>query len=264
MDKAGLDEVALNEFVLNDAALLRYSRHILLNELGIEGQAHLQQGRVLIIGMGGLGCPAAQYLASAGVGHLTLVDHDTVDATNLQRQILYRATDVGQPKAQVAGRALQPISPSSHITPLVERVDAARLMQLVAESDVVLDCCDNFATRHAVNQACVTLRKPLVSGAAIKFSGQVTVFDLRQADAPCYHCLFPDGEDVEAERCGTMGVFAPLTGVVGTLQAAEALKLLAGIGQPLAGKLLLFDALQGEWQTIRYHQDPACPVCRTH
>lgn len=264
MDKAGLDEVVLNEFALNDAALLRYSRHILLNELGIEGQARLQQGRVLIIGMGGLGCPAAQYLASAGVGHLTLVDHDTVDATNLQRQILYRATDVGQPKAQVAARALQALSPSSHITPLVERADAARLMQLVAESDVVLDCCDNFATRHAVNQACVTLRKPLVSGAAVKFSGQVTVFDLRHADAPCYQCLFPDGEDVEAERCGTMGVFAPLTGVVGTLQAAEALKLLAGIGRPLAGKLLLFDALQGEWQTIRYRQDPGCPVCRTH
>lgn len=259
-----MSNVGLNEFALNDAALLRYSRHILLNELGIEGQARLQQGRVLIIGIGGLGCPAAQYLASAGVGHLTLVDHDTVDATNLQRQILYRATDVGQPKAQVAGRALQAISPSSHITPLVERVDATRLMQLVAESDVVMDCCDNFATRHAVNQACVTLRKPLVSGAAVKFSGQVTVFDLRQADAPCYHCLFPDGEDVEAERCGTMGVFAPLTGVVGTLQAAEALKLLAGIGQPLAGKLLLFDALQGEWQTIRYRQDPACPVCHAH
>jgi adenylyltransferase/sulfurtransferase len=169
---------------------------------------------------------------------------------------------VGQPKAQVAARALQAMNPSSQIIPLVERADAARLMQLVAESDVVLDCCDNFATRHAVNQACVTFRKPLVSGAAVKFSGQITVFDLRQADAPCYHCLFPDGEDIEAERCGTMGVFAPLTGVVGTLQAAEALKLLAGIGQPLAGKLLLFDALQSEWQTIRYRQDPACPICQ--
>jgi adenylyltransferase/sulfurtransferase len=248
---------------MNDAELLRYSRHILLNEMGIEGQAQIRAGHVLIIGVGGLGCPAAQYLASAGVGTLTLVDHDNVDDTNLQRQVLYRAADVGRPKAIAARDFLHALNPDNQYQAVVERADAALLQRLIAAADVVLDCSDNFATRHAVNRVCVQHKTPLVSGAAIKFSGQVSVFDARQSDAPCYHCLFPDGEEVEALRCATTGVFAPLTGVVGAMQAAEALKLLAECGTASVGKLLLFDALRADWQTIRYRQDPHCAVCQT-
>jgi adenylyltransferase/sulfurtransferase len=247
---------------VTDDQLLRYSRHILLPQIGVEGQEAIVNARALVIGAGGLGSPAAYYLASAGVGTLVLADGDTVDLTNLQRQILHRTASVGQPKAESGQATLAEINPECRVLPLLERLSGARLEEEVAQADVVLDCCDNFATRHAVNRACVKFRKPLVSGAAIRFDGQVAVFDSRQDNAPCYHCLFPEGQDVEEVRCAVMGVFAPLTGIIGTVQAAEALKLLAGIGQSLAGRLLLLDGLGMEWREIRVPRDPGCEVCR--
>lgn len=247
---------------MTDDQLLRYSRHILLPQIGVEGQEAIVNARALVIGAGGLGSPAAYYLASAGVGTLVLADGDTVDLTNLQRQILHRTASVGQPKVESGQTTLAEINPECHVVPLTERLSGTRLEEEVAQADVVLDCCDNFATRHAVNRACVKLGKPLVSGAAIRFDGQVAVFDPRQDDAPCYHCLFPEGQDVEEVRCAVMGVFAPLTGIIGTVQAAEALKLLAGIGQSLAGRLLLLDGLGMEWREIRVPRDPGCEVCR--
>lgn len=247
---------------MTDDQLLRYSRHILLPQIGVEGQEAIVKARALVIGAGGLGSPAAYYLASAGVGTLVLADGDTVDLTNLQRQILHRTASVGQPKAESGQATLAEINPECRVVPLLERLSGPRLEEEVAQADVVLDCCDNFATRHAVNRACVKFRKPLVSGAAIRFDGQVAVFDSRQDNAPCYHCLFPEGQDVEEVRCAVMGVFAPLTGIIGTVQAAEALKLLAGIGQSLAGRLLLLDGLGMEWREIRVPRDPGCEVCR--
>lgn len=246
---------------LDDQALLRYSRHILLPQIGIEGQQRLSDARVLVLGAGGLGSPAALYLASAGVGTLVLVDGDTVDLTNLQRQILHRTASVGQPKVLSGQTTLAGINPHCRVIPLQERLEGSRLDEEVAAADVVLDCSDNFATRHAVNRACVAHRKPLVSGAAIRFDGQVAVFDTRRAAAPCYHCLFPEAEDVEEVRCAVMGVFAPLTGIIGAVQAAEALKLLIGCGEPLAGRLLLLDGLAMDWRSIGVPRDPACPVC---
>lgn len=246
---------------MNDDQLLRYSRHILLPQIGIEGQEALVNARALIIGAGGLGSPAAYYLASAGVGTLVLADDDTVDLTNLQRQILHRTESIGRPKAESGQTTLAGINPDCRVIPLLERLAGERLEAEVARADVVLDCSDNFATRHAVNRACVKFKKPLVSGAAIRFDGQVAVFDARQADAPCYHCLFPEGEDVDEMRCAVMGVFAPLTGIIGAVQAAEALKLIAGIGQSLAGRLLLLDGLGMSWREIRVPKDPACSVC---
>ena len=227
----------------------------------MEGQERLQRARVLVVGAGGLGCPAALYLAAAGVGSLTLADSDKVDLTNLQRQILYRAQVVGAPKVEAARAALQALNPEVHVAPLQQRIDAAAAEDLVARADVVLDCTDNFATRHLLNRACARQRKPLVSGAAIRFDGQVMVFDLRAPEAPCYACLFPEDGEVEEVQCSAMGVFAPLTGVVGATQAMEALKLLAGIGTSLSGRLLLLDAKGAEWRTVRVAKDPACPVC---
>ncbi len=246
---------------MTDEQLLRYSRHILLDALGIEGQERLLAAHALIIGAGGLGSPAALYLASAGVGKITLVDDDSVDFTNLQRQILHTQSRVGQPKAASGRAALRAINPDIEIVGLEARLGGRELDALVATADVVLDCTDNFATRHAINRACVHHRKPLVSGAAIRFDGQVSVYDLTQGDAPCYHCLFPEGEDVEEVRCAVMGVFAPLTGIIGSTQAAEALKLLAGIGDSLSGRLLLLDALEMTWRTVRFRKDPGCAVC---
>jgi adenylyltransferase/sulfurtransferase len=246
---------------VTDEQLLRYSRHILLDALGIEGQERILGGHALVVGAGGLGCPAALYLASAGIGRLTLVDDDTVDLTNLQRQVLHTRERVGMAKVESARVALHAINPDVAVVPLRERLAGERLADLVATSDIVLDCSDNFATRHAINRTCVEQRKPLVSGAAIRFDGQVSVYDLRRDDAPCYHCLFPEGDDVEEVRCAVMGVFAPLTGIVGTMQAAEALKLVAGIGEPLNGRLLLLDALEMEWRSVTFGRDPACPVC---
>lgn len=246
---------------MNDDQLLRYSRHILLPEVGIEGQQRLLDSHALLIGVGGLGSPAALYLASAGVGTLTICDGDTVDLTNLQRQILHRTASVGEAKVDSARRTLLDINPSVRIHTVAERVDNARLDALVRQADVVLDGSDNFATRHAVNRACVAARKPLVSGAGIRFDGQLAVFDLRDDRSPCYACLFPETGENEEMRCAVMGVFAPLVGITGTLQAAEALKLLAGIGTSLAGRLMLIDALNMDIRTVRLTRDPACPVC---
>jgi len=246
---------------LNDAQLLRYSRHILLDEIGIEGQQKLLAARVLVIGAGGLGSPAALYLASAGVGRLTLVDHDTVDLTNLQRQIAHTTARVGSPKAESARAAIAAINPEVEVIALLERADDARLAELVRDADVVLDCTDNFATRHAVNRACVAHKVPLVSGAVIRFDGQVSVFDPRTGDLPCYSCLFPQDQAFEDVACSTMGVFAPLVGIVGAMQAAEALKLVMGIGTSLAGRLLLLDGLRMEWTSIGIGRNDSCPVC---
>ena len=248
---------------MTDEQLLRYSRHILLPQIGIEGQENIVRARALVIGAGGLGSPAAYYLASAGVGTLVLADGDTVDLTNLQRQILHRTDSIGMTKTASAERTLGEINPECHVVALNERLSGQRLDEEVALADIVLDCCDNFATRHAVNRACVKFAKPLVSGAAIRFDGQVAVFDSRQAEAPCYHCLFPEGQDVEEVRCAVMGVFAPLTGIIGTVQAAEALKLVIGCGTSLAGRLLLLDGLGMEWREIRVPRDPGCAVCGT-
>ena len=246
---------------MTDEQLLRYSRHILLDALGIEGQERILASHALIIGAGGLGSPAALYLASAGIGKITLVDDDTVDFTNLQRQILHTQARVGIAKAESGRQALAAINPDIAIVPLQERLAGAALDALVASADIVLDCSDNFSTRHAINRACVHHRKPLVSGAAIRFDGQISVYDLRRDDAPCYHCLFPEGDDVEEVRCAVMGVFAPLTGIIGTMQAAEALKLAAGIGESLSGRLLLLDAMEMEWRTVKFRRDAGCTVC---
>lgn len=245
---------------MNDDELLRYSRHILLNEIGVEGQEKIRAARMLVIGAGGLGSPAAYYLASAGVATIVLADGDAVDLTNLQRQILHTTERVGMPKVESGLVALHAINPQVEVIPIAHRVDAAALNELVREATVVLDCSDNFVTRHAINLACATHRKPLVSGAAIRFDGQLAVFDLRRQDSPCYACLFPPG-DGEDELCSIMGVFAPLTGIIGTMQAAEALKLAADIGESLRGRLLMLDALTMRWHSVRVTRDPACPVC---
>ena len=246
---------------MTDDQLLRYSRHILLDALGIEGQTRILAAHALVVGAGGLGSPAALYLASAGIGKITLVDDDTVDFTNLQRQILHTQARVGMDKTASGQQALAAINPDIDIVPLQQRLSGAALDALVATADVVLDCSDNFTTRHAINRACAHHRKPLVSGAAIRFDGQISVYDLRRDDSPCYHCLFPEGEDVEEVRCAVMGVFAPLTGIIGTMQAAEALKLVAGIGETLTGRLQLLDALTMEWNTVRFRKDGDCAVC---
>ena len=248
---------------MDDVQLLRYSRHILLEELGIEGQEKLLASHALVIGAGGLGSPVALYLGSAGVGHITVVDHDTVDATNLQRQIAHTLARVGQPKAESVRTAIAQINPDPVVQAITQRADAALLDTLVARADVVLDCSDNFETRQAVNAACVRHAKPLVSGAAIRMDGQVSVYDSRQADAPCYACLFPPDEAPEETRCATMGVFAPLVGIIGTVQAAEALKILSGMGSRMAGRLLMLDGRAMAWNDIRLQRDPACPVCGT-
>jgi molybdopterin-synthase adenylyltransferase len=249
---------------MNDQQLLRYSRHILLPEIGIEGQEKLIGAHALIIGAGGLGSPAALFLAASGVGTLTLCDNDTVDLTNLQRQIMHRTAGIGRNKVDSARATLAEINPEVHVNSLKERVESARLHELVAQADVILDCSDNFATRYALNRACVQLKKPLVSGAAIRFAGQVSVFDLRLTTSPCYHCLYPENSESEDTRCAEMGVFAPLVGIIGSLQAAEALKLLLGIGTTLCGRLLLMDALHSGLRTIKLSRDANCPVCNAH
>ena len=246
---------------MDDEQLLRYSRHILLNEIGVEGQERLLAAHALIIGAGGLGSPVALYLGTAGVGQITIVDHDQVDLTNLQRQIAHNLARVGMDKAVSAQQAIAAINPEVQVNPIVARADAALLDKLVAQADVVLDCCDNFATRHAVNAACVKHAKPLVSGAGIRFDGQISVYDTRRTDAPCYACVFPPDATFEETRCATMGVFAPLVGIIGAIQAAEALKLLSGAGQSLAGRLLMLDGRAMEWNEVRIPRNMACPVC---
>ncbi len=246
---------------MNDDQLLRYSRHILLDELGVDGQQRLLEAHALIIGAGGLGSPVGLYLGSAGVGRITVVDHDRVDATNLQRQIAHRLDRIGHFKAESMAESIAQINPDVQLRCITERADAALLDTLVNQADVVLDCCDNFATRHAVNAACVKHQKPLVSGAAIRFDGQISVFDPRSPAAPCYACVFPPQNSLEETRCATMGVFAPLVGIIGSMQAAEALKILAGVGSTLAGRLLMLDGRAMEWNEIRIARQPHCPVC---
>ena len=246
---------------MNDAQLLRYSRHILLDEIGIDGQQRILAAHALVIGAGGLGSPAALYLGSAGVGHITLVDDDLVDLTNLQRQIAHTTQRLGLHKVASAAAAVAAINPEVQTTPLQSRADAALLDRLVPNSDVVLDCSDNFATRQLVNAACVKHHKPLVAGAAIRFDGQVGVYDTRDAGAPCYACVFPPDAAFEETLCATMGVFAPLVGIIGSMQAAEALKLLARTGRSLAGRLLMLDGHSMEWTEIRVPRDNGCPVC---
>lgn len=246
---------------MNDAQLLRYSRHILLPQIGIEGQERLIGAQALVVGAGGLGSPAALYLAAAGIGTLVLCDADSVDLTNLQRQILHHTPSIGRPKVASGKDTLGLINPECKVVALEQRLAGAALDEQVAAADVVLDCSDNFATRHAVNRACVRHRKALVSGAAIRFDGQLSVFDMRHDDSPCYHCLFPETDDGEEVRCAVMGVFAPLTGIIGAAQAAEALKLLIGCGVSLQGRLLLLDGLTMEWRSVAIGKDPACAVC---
>jgi molybdopterin/thiamine biosynthesis adenylyltransferase len=246
---------------VEDQQLLRYARHILLDEFGVEAQERVLASRILVVGAGGLGSPVVAYLAASGVGSIILVDDDQVELSNLQRQIAHTTDRLGWDKVESAKLHIEQLNPEVKVTPVVQRLDEAGLMHWVRQVDLVLDCCDNFATRHAINRACVALRKPLVSGAAIRFSGQVSTYDLRQPDAPCYHCLFPEADDVEELRCATTGVLSPLLGMVGSAQAVEALKLLGGFGEPLVGRLLSVDAFNMNWHTVRFRKDPACPVC---
>ena len=246
---------------MDDQQRLRYSRHLLLNEFGEEAQERLLASHALVVGAGGLGSPALLYLASSGMGRITVCDGDRVDLTNLQRQIVHRQESVGQPKAASAAATLRSINPEIRVDSLEERAGPERLMALVRGADVVLDCSDNFATRHALNRACVAAGKPLVSGAGIRFDGQVAVFDLRRPEAPCYNCLFAEDAEAEDVRCAVMGVFAPLVGIVGTFQAMEAIKLVSGVGETLAGRLMLFDALASRWHEVRLARDPHCRVC---
>jgi adenylyltransferase/sulfurtransferase len=246
---------------LSDEQLLRYSRHILLPEIGIDGQHRLLEAHVLVIGAGGLGSPVSLYLAASGVGRITLCDHDKVDLTNLQRQIVHTTDSIGKAKVSSARDTLARINPEVVVEALPERVEGARLEELVGAADVVVDATDNFGTRHAINRACVKYRKPLVSGAGVRFDGQVAVFDLRRDDSPCYHCLFPEEGDLEEMRCAVMGVFAPLVGIIGSIQAAETLKVIMGVGEPLQARLLLLDSLAMQTRTVKLSKDPACKVC---
>lgn len=246
---------------LNDTLLLRYSRHILLPDVGVDGQARISSASVLIVGAGGLGCPVALYLGASGVGQLWLADGDTVDLTNLQRQIGHATAAIGENKADSLARSVRAINPEIEVQPIREALSGEALHEAVAAVDLVVDASDNFATRHAVNRACVQLGKPLVSGAAIGFSGQLAVFDTRRAYTPCYHCLFPDQAGEPEVRCAEAGVFSPLVGVIGAMQAMEALKYLAQVGELLIGRLLLWDGLQAEARVMKVPHDPACPVC---
>lgn len=246
---------------MNDEQLLRYSRHILLDDIGIEGQQRLLQSRALVIGAGGLGSPVALYLGTAGVGSITLVDDDLVDLTNLQRQIAHDLASIGTPKVVSAASSIAAINPQLRVKALQLRADAELLDQLVSEADVVIDCSDNFATRQAVNLACVAHGRPLVSGAAIGFDGQISVYDSRHSDAPCYACLFPPDSQFDEASCALMGVFAPLVGIIGCMQAAEALKLLLGLPNSLAGRLQMLDARSMAWSEISVPRDPGCSVC---
>jgi molybdopterin/thiamine biosynthesis adenylyltransferase len=249
---------------MRDDQLLRYSRHILLDEWGVEGQARVSLSHALVIGAGGLGSPAALYLASAGVGHISLIDHDHVDVTNLQRQIAHSQNRVGQLKVVSLQAAMSAINPEVQVSCYAQKADVALLEKCLPTVDVVLDCTDNFETRQLINQACAQFAKPLVSGSALRLDGQVAVYDTRQANSPCYACVFPPTHSFEETRCATMGVLAPLVGVIGSLQATEALKLLSGMGSSLQGKLMMFNAQHMEWQTMSTARNLSCPVCSAY
>ena len=246
---------------MTDDELLRYSRHILLDEIGIEGQERVRAAHAVIIGAGGLGSPAALLLGAAGVGQLTLVDDDVVDLTNLQRQIAHSTARIGQAKVSSAAQAVQALNPPVHVQAVQARADAALLDRLLPGASVVLDCSDNYATRHTINAACVRHRVPLVAGAAVRFDGQITVVDPRQPDAPCYACLVPPEAQFEEVQCASLGVFAPLVGIIGAMQAAQALQLLTGCGEPLVGRLMMLDARTMQWTTLRSQRLAQCSVC---
>ena len=246
---------------MNDDQLLRYSRHILLDDVGIEGQQRLVDSHVLVVGAGGLGSPVAMYLAASGLGHITIADHDVVDLTNLQRQIAHTTARVGHPKVESASQAMLALNPEVRVTTLAHKLDAAQLDACVPTVQVVVDCCDNFATRQAVNAACVKHKVPLVSGAAIRMDGQLAVYDARDDTSPCYACIFPPNEAPEEVRCATMGVLAPLVGVIGTMQSMETVKLLAGIGSRLTGRLQMLDGRGMAWSEVRLKRNASCPVC---
>ncbi len=246
---------------MNDDQLLRYSRHILVDELGIEAQQRFLDAHAIVVGAGGLGSPAAIFLAAAGVGKLTLVDADTVDLTNLQRQILHVTASVGRKKVESGREAIARLNPDVVVEAIDERVSDAWLDTAVPRASVVLDCTDNFATRHAINRACVAHGVPLVSGAALRFDGQISTFDFRSAVSPCYACVFPEDQPFEEVACSTMGVFAPTVGIIGAMQAAEALRVIAGVGETLMGRLMMLDSLRMEWTTMRIARQPDCPVC---
>jgi molybdopterin/thiamine biosynthesis adenylyltransferase len=246
---------------MNDNQLLRYSRHILLPQVEYAGQEKLMNSHALIVGAGGLGAPVALYLAASGVGKLTICDFDDVDLTNLQRQIIHTSQSVGLNKALSAQQTIAAINPEVEVKTIQHKSTEQEMDMLISAADVVIDCSDNFATRYALNRLCFAHKKPLISGAAIRFEGQITVFDFRSANSPCYHCLFPNTGDDQQQRCADNGVFAPLVGMIGTAQAAEALKCLMGIGETLQGRLMLLDALTAEWRTIKLKRDPACTVC---
>lgn len=249
---------------MQDEELLRYSRHILLDAIGIEGQERICKAHALIVGAGGLGCPASMYLAAAGVGHITVMDADTVDLTNLQRQIAHTTARVGESKVASVQHTLQALNPHTQVQALPLRADAALLAQYVPQVDVVLDCSDNFATRQLVNAACVRHGKPLVFAAAVQWDGQIGVVDPRTPHSACYACIFPPSEVPQATACATMGVFAPLVGILGSMQAAQALQLIAQVGEPLRTRLLMLDGLRMEWTRIRTAPAAHCPVCGTH
>ena len=240
--------------------LQRYSRHLVLPQIDVAGQQALLDSRALIVGAGGLGSAAALYLAAGGVGHLTIADGDSVELSNLQRQILHRTADIGRPKADSARDTLRALNPEIEVVALCERLQGARLQELVQAADIVLDGSDNFPTRFAVNAACVAARKPLVSGAAIRFEAQLAVFTPGRGDSPCYRCLYRDEGEAQ-ESCENAGILGPLAGVIGSLQALEAIRLLLGIGEPAAGRLLVFDALGLNFRELRLRRDPDCPVC---
>lgn len=246
---------------MDDTELLRYSRQIILPQVGVEGQQRLLASRALIIGMGGLGSPAAMYLAAAGVGELVLVDYDCVDLSNLQRQIAHTAQDIGRPKVESGADRVRALSPSTKLTTINGHLEGDDLFDQVRRADVVLDASDNFATRFAVNAACVRAGVPLVSGAAVRMEGQVAVFEPAKRDSPCYRCLYREEGELE-QTCAENGVLAPLVGIIGSIQAMEATKLLMGIGESLCGRLLVLDAQHMEWRCLRLRKDPACPVCR--
>lgn len=245
---------------MKDEQLLRYSRQIMLPEMDVAGQQKLIDATVLIVGMGGLGCPAAMYLAAAGVGHLIIADDDVVELTNLQRQVAHSQSMIGEPKVVSAQQALLGLNPDLKITALQKRLEGAILSEAVSQADLVVDACDNFTSRFAINSACIEHHKPLVSGAAIRMEGQVAVFDSRSPTSPCYQCLYSQGDDEDAS-CSENGVMAPLVGIIGAVQAMEAIKLLTGIGEPLIGRLLLLDARSLQWREMRLPRDSNCGAC---
>ncbi|HHH44601.1 MAG TPA: molybdopterin-synthase adenylyltransferase MoeB [Gammaproteobacteria bacterium] len=247
---------------MDDQQLLRYSRQIMLPQVDVQGQQKLLAAHVLVIGAGGLGSPAAMYLASAGIGRITIVDNDEVDLSNLQRQILHRNADLGRPKVESAKDTLTGLNPDIRVIALRRFADRAALADLVEQADLVIDASDNFATRFAINSACVATGTDLVSGAAIRMEGQLSVFLPRREDSPCYRCLYPEGDEPD-QTCSENGVLSPIVGVIGSLQALEAIKVLLAIGEPLCGRLLVFDGLYQEWRSIKLRKDPNCPVCGT-